>query len=107
MIWAWNTLKAFFSAAAALFRKAAGDIGYLREPKRAEALRRLLCRIRKVLGAVFPKRGDGYIRLGLSDPFETGRIMEIFALLYPCYGKHIEVIPEFEEPVMEGKLSVS
>ena len=102
----WNSLRAFVRNAAAFIRRVLKDLDYLTEPERAEALKRLLREIRKVLVAVLPKRGDGYIRLGLSDPFETGRIMQLFAMFYPCYGKHIEVIPEFSEPVLETKLSV-
>ena len=45
-------------------------------------------------------------RVGLEDPAATGTVLAVVYLLYPFYGDHIRVVGEFEEVVLEGRLSL-
>lgn len=77
-----------------------------RDPENRETAALLWREGKRLLSAAAPKRGGGRLRIGLSDPYQTGQAMQLAALLYPIYGAHIEVIPEFEETVLEGELDV-
>lgn len=79
---------------------------YLHRPENLKSLKLLKEQTVRVLKGISPKRGSGFLRLGLSDPYETGRAMEAAALLYPFYGEKIEVIPEFSQEIFETKLDV-
>ena len=46
------------------------------------------------------------MKLGTGDPYDTGRVMEVLAFLYPLYGERIEVIPVFDEAFLESKMDV-
>lgn len=49
-----------------------------------------------------PRRLKGYVRFGLEDPYHTGQVLAVLSVLYPFYGKHLEVYPEFEREILEG-----
>ena len=90
-----------------LFRRAVKEKAYLQRPENVKSLRHLFAEVKRVLRAVLPKKGSGWVRFGGTDPYQTGQVMQLAALFYPLYGKRIEVIPEFEEPALETKLQVS
>ncbi|MGI6079900.1 MAG: hypothetical protein ACOYBV_02825 [Candidatus Avilachnospira sp.] len=76
----------------------------LKKEKNRRSLKLLLGEIKTLLRESKPKKGSGYLILGLSDPYETGKAMEAAALLYPFWGDFFEVSPDFEEERVEGKL---
>ncbi len=78
--------------------------GELTEEKNKRSLKLLLGEIKKLLLEMKPRKGEGYLELGLSDPYETGRAMEIAALLYPFYESFFEVRPDFYEERAEGEI---
>ena len=97
----WNLLREGLHRLIQVLRLAAEEWDYLREPRNAESLKLLKKELFRVLSAILPKKGKGFIRIGLSDPYQTGRLMEAAALLYPVYGKQkVDVIPEFSESVL-------
>ena len=60
----------------------------------------LLFFIRKIK----PDKINGYLRFGLEDPYNTGRVLAALSMLYPFYGEHFEVYPEFERVIIEGDI---
>ncbi|MBQ9421778.1 MAG: hypothetical protein IJU30_08535 [Lachnospiraceae bacterium] len=72
--------------------------------KEMDLVKRGLLRILKELA---PRKGSGRIELGTGDPYSTGQIMQIFAMLYPLYGDSVEVIPEFVESVHDAEGDIS
>lgn len=103
----WNLLREGLHRLIRVLRLAAEEWDYLREPRNAESLKLLKKELFRVLSAILPKKGKGFIRIGLSDPYQTGRLMEAAALLYPVYGKQkVDVIPEFSESVFETDLDI-
>lgn len=111
---AWSSLvRERLSALLKLYRavqekssRALSLLDYLREEENAKSIRLAKKEASRAVKEVLPKKGGGYLKLGFGDPFLTGKAMEAAALFYPLYGRHIEVIPSFEEPVLETKLHV-
>ncbi len=66
----------------------------------------LIDRIKKLMFELRPRAGSGRIRIGRDDPYETGQMMQVAAMLYPLYGECIEVVPDFDHTVIEGELNV-
>ena len=60
-----------------------------------------------VLKHSFPKKYRGRFRFGFEDPYKTGQILTCAAPFYGIYGGKLELIPVFEEEVLEGELEVS
>ena len=51
-----------------------------------------------------PRRIKGYVRFGLDDPYKTGQVLAVLSMLYPFYGDHVQIYPEFEQKILEGNL---
>lgn len=110
----WGLLKSGFTAVGPALKRLWAfllslrqESEYLRRPENKRSLQKLKREITKVLSSLLPKKGKGWLRLGLGDPYETGRVMELFAALYPLYGeKRIEIQPEFSERVLETRMDV-
>ena len=53
-----------------------------------------------------PRKGEGYIDIGLKSAYDTGNLMAMIAPYYPIYGSWLAVNPYFNEQKIEGKLSI-
>ncbi len=59
-----------------------------------------------IIRHILPQKLQGRIRFGFDDPFKTGQILTYVSPFYGLYAKHLELIPVFEESVMEGELNM-
>ncbi|MBS5130070.1 MAG: DUF2953 domain-containing protein [Lachnospiraceae bacterium] len=60
--------------------------------------------LRRVLIILKPKELHGKLRFGFSDPYLTGNTLALLGIIYPFLGDSLEIIPEFEECVLEGEV---
>lgn len=81
-------------------------VGLLMDPEHRGALKHITDVIKRLCKRLSPKEASGYVRFGTGDPYDTGRVMEAAAFLYPFYGDRIEVIPVFDEAALESRLSL-
>lgn len=51
-----------------------------------------------------PHTWRGFLRYGMEDPYDTGRILAILSMFYPIYGENLSIYPEFEKTVMEAEI---
>lgn len=72
--------------------------------------RRTFRLLKKQAGALFkhilPTKIKGRIRFGFDDPYTTGQILTWVSPFYGLYAKKLQLIPEFEEPVLEGEVDL-
>lgn len=50
-----------------------------------------------------PRKFHVYLHIGTEDPCVTGEIMAFYGMIYPFAGKYIEVVPEFQETILEAE----
>lgn len=60
----------------------------------------------RLLKGILPKKLEGTLRIGTGDPASTGQVMAVYGILYPLLGDNIAITPDFEEPVIEGRLNI-
>lgn len=77
-----------------------------RDERYADAVAVFKKQASRTLKEILPRKGSGYIRFGSDDPYDTGRVMQIAAVLYPFYAGKVEVIPDFSGACLEGDLSI-
>jgi len=65
-----------------------------------------LCRkqLYKTWKNIRPKKLQLYLHVGNEDPCVTGEIMAFYGIIYPFVGKQIQIVPEFQESVLEADL---
>ena len=77
-----------------------------RDERYADAVTLLKKRTLRTLKEILPRKGSGYVRFGSDDPYDTGRVMQIAAVLYPFYAGKVEIIPDFSGAYLEADLSI-
>ena len=60
----------------------------------------------RILRHIRPSRLEGRLRFGFDDPYRTGQALQAAALLMPLYRDRVQIIPVFEEEVLEGELKM-
>lgn len=67
-----------------------------------------LCKkqIFKVLKSIKPRKIKGNLRYGSDDPYNVGKMMSIYGILFPIIHDKIQVIPEYDEDIIEGDIYI-
>lgn len=81
-------------------------IEFLEGEAHLAAFGRLKKEVFRLLQFLKPKKIQGNIRFGTDDPYLTGQILAGLSILYPFYGEHVQIYPDFEEKVIEGDLFI-
>lgn len=77
---------------------------FLMDETHIQAFLRLKKELLFFIRKIKPDKINGYLRFGLEDPYNTGRVLAALSMLYPFYGEHFEVYPEFEREIIEGDI---
>jgi len=59
--------------------------------------------LRKILKHILPRKLKSRIVFGTGDPCSTGQALGAMGILYSFYGDRIQIIPDFENKIFEGK----
>lgn len=84
------------------------ELGFYKELLQDEDTKALLShgceRIGKVLKHIRPRKLKADITYGTGSPDTTGYLYAFYGMLSPKLGKDICIVPDFEEPILEGSL---
>lgn len=78
-----------------------GYIAKWKEERVQNAFQKAKYAIGKLCKALLPKKWKLQGEIGFQDPSLTGEFFAGLGILYPYLGKHIDIIPHFEDEVME------
>lgn len=76
---------------------------YFTKKSTKAAVAKLWKTVKWLLKAIAPRKGHAEVTFGLKDPEMTGKAFAAAASLYPWYGGHIDVYPEFSGEKLEGE----
>ena len=91
----WFTIRSFCAKIKEWYR-------FVRAKTFQEAFRVIRERGMRILRHVLPKRVQGYVRFGLSDPASTGQLLGAAGLFLPLIPENLQLIPDFENPCLEA-----
>ncbi len=77
-------------------------VAYVKKDTTKAAISKLWKAVLWLLKTIAPRKGKAELIFGMKDPQMTGNIFSAAATLYPWYGDHITVIPDFEGEHLEG-----
>ena len=79
---------------------------YFTKKSTKAAVAKLWKTVKWLLKTIAPRKGHAEVTFGLKDPEMTGKAFAAAASLYPWYGGHIDVYPEFSGEKLEGEGNV-
>lgn len=77
---------------------------FLKNEENKKTFRLVKRQLRALFRHVLPGRMKGKVKFGFDDPYTTGQVLMCISPFYGMYGKRFQVIPVFEEPVLEGEV---
>ncbi len=63
--------------------------------------------LRDILRSMIPKKLSGFLNVGLSDPYQTGKLLAFFAETIPVHKNAVEIEPDFEHEVFRTDVTMS
>lgn len=79
---------------------------FLEKEENKNTFRLLKRQVIRFFKHVLPGKVSGTVRFGFEDPYTTGRILTYISPFYGWYGRTIQVIPVFDEQILDGELSL-
>lgn len=76
---------------------------FLKDEKNQKTFHLLIRQLKALLKHILPRKLRGRARFGFDDPYTTGQVLMYISPFYGLYGKRFQIIPVFEEPVLEGE----
>lgn len=77
---------------------------FLEKEENKNTFRLLKRQVIRFFKHVLPGKVSGTVRFGFEDPYTTGRMLTYISPFYGWYGRTIQVIPVFDEQVLDGEL---
>ncbi|MGB8454987.1 MAG: DUF2953 domain-containing protein [Anaerocolumna sp.] len=77
---------------------------FLKEDENKNALSKSFTTIKRIVKHIRPTKLKLELEFGTGDPCSTGQALGVLAMFYGYYGKSMQVIPNFEEEILEGSL---
>lgn len=90
-----------------LFEKKEKLVEFLNHKIHRNAFTKTKQEIMRLCKFLKPKKIKGHIHYGFEDPYTTGTVLAGASILYPFYGSHVTIQPDFENQVFEGELYVT
>lgn len=85
----WDMIKAFFGAEV-----------------NKQGIKASFYALKKIIKHALPGKIKGTLEFGTGDPCSTGQALGAAACFYGLYGKSIQIIPNFNEEILEGNIYV-
>lgn len=61
-----------------------------------------MTKIWNILKHIKPRKLETQLEIGTGEPDTTGYVLAIWGMLYPVWGNHINIVPDFEHKIFRG-----
>lgn len=79
-------------------------ITVLKEEQTLALLKNGKKRLIKIIKLLLPKKLQADILFGTGSPDTTGYVLGVYGMLLPYLGNHVNITPDFENPVFQGNI---
>ena len=100
----WTAFKETFLS---LNNKKEAVLKFINAEGTADGIFYLLTQSKILIKMIMPKKIKGWLRFGTGDVYTEGQYLTYLCFLYPLYAGKFEIIPEWDEEVIEVDASFS
>ena len=76
----------------------------INDEENKELVRLIKKEVKELIREITPVKYDVNVRYGCEEPYMTGRILGVIAVIYGITGVQFNITPEFEQKVLEGDI---
>ena len=98
-----SSVKKLREGLSELFKKKEELRALLRDEANRRTWRLFKRQARAICRHILPTKITGRVKFGFDDPSTTGQVLTYISPFYGLYARSFQVIPVFEESVMEGQ----
>lgn len=102
----FKNIKYTFYKICATIKRRKDNITYYVELLQKDSTKAAFLACKKQLLRIFknlkPQKFQVNLHIGMEDPAAMGDILGVWGMLYPIHEGHIDICPDFEQPVLEG-----
>lgn len=81
-------------------------LDFLSQEENKNTFRLLKKQIFALIRHILPGKIKGQIKFGFDDPYTTGQVLTWISPFYGFYAKKLQLVPVFDEKVLEGELDL-
>lgn len=96
------TFRNFCDKIKLLIKKKEDLESFLKDEIHRSAWTRLKTEVFRLLRFLKPRKLQLNLHFGFEDPSVTGKTLAALSMLYPFYGEHVRIVPDFENAILEG-----
>lgn len=100
------TIKNIYDKLNMLLEKKEQVMQFIKDPNHIKAFLKIKKELFKLLRRIKPKKFIVKARFGFEDPALTGKILAVLCMIYPFTEDHMELIPDFEKQVLDGRVTI-
>ncbi len=96
-------IKKIFASVSSIRFKVGLILNFLRDEMNKEGMHLTFFSLKRLLKHILPTKLRSKVIFGTGDPCSTGQALGAMSILYSFYGDKIQIIPDFEHNIFEGK----
>ncbi len=100
----WKKVQNLYSKAEELGGKKEKVLDFFCEEEAFQAKNQVIEILKKICKHILPYRINGNVHFGMESPEKTGQTYAILCLFYDKYANTLDLEPDFEQKIFEGKL---
>lgn len=98
-----NRIAGFFETAANIKNKVGLVSDFIKDKLNREGFQITYHSLKRMLKHIKPTKLRSRLVFGTGDPCSTGQVLGAMGILYSFYGDNVQIIPDFENKIFEGK----
>jgi len=102
----YGVFKYLWKKSRVLYQKTKEAYEFIIPLSSAELQELILEVIKKILRQVLPREMVGDFKFGFEDPYYTGKLLELFAIIYAASGDKLHVEPVWNEHYFKGHIEL-
>ena len=99
-----SKILSWFDAVTNMKHKVRLILDFIKDEINREGFQITFASLKRLLKHILPTKLRSRIIFGTGDPCSTGQALGIMGILYGFYGDKVQIIPDFENTIFEGKL---
>ena len=96
-------ISQIFATASSFHHKLRLILDFLKDEMNKDGMHLTFFSLKKLLKHILPTKLKSKLIFGTGDPCSTGQALGAMSIVYSFYGDKIQITPDFEQEILEGK----
>ena len=81
-------------------------VDFINDERNRNVISNCIQRLSGVLKHISPKFIKGRLHIGYEDPYDMGKMLSIYSVLFPLIHDKIQLVPDYDKDIIEGNIQI-